>query len=420
MFFIITVIVGAALSAFQVVVSAQLASIFIDQNTEVEFKVHDSNTGLTTTFFCTSTEPTLTPVPGASNTPIPAASNTPVPAASSTPVPGVTTDPSATPIPAPSNTPITGPSNTPVPNPDDPEGDFPCGIFPNANEGCVAVSYQGWFDDVAGNEDTMSVDYIPKLTHMHYDCSVPAYRPNGKWIDQGMDIPCKFIRYNHITDFNKANSSWYRTAKNSDVYEGPFVANLGKCQNGKYNGVECSSWNIHNIPDSVMNESNEIRMTPNIEFKGYKEGDDEGRHFIAANWQTKSGSRSNDDLIARYWHDLCGTYQRVIVPKFYGFVDGNDSIPIVSGTFQLPFETTGGCGDSFKTFVFLDPKQHTGAEGSQTGVTLLEKEGQFKGSLEWDTTKTTNGVHSVLLINLEGTGEYVSAAGMGLRFNVQN
>jgi 3-phytase len=313
------------------------------------------------------------------------------------------------------STPTRPPNSTSVPTVPPVSGDFPCGKYPNASPGCMNVSYQSWFDNVPATAETMSVNYTPRLLHQHYDCAIPAARANGQYLRRGMKFVCGFVKYNSIVPSLSSNKGWYRTQNVGDTYE-QFTLNLPPCQSTKYEGKECKTENIHTVRDSDMNESTEIRSTPNAEFVGMGGQ----RHYLSTNWQTEIGYRSTSELTARYWIGECGEYQRTIIKQSDKFMQGNEAIATVRGTIQVPFETNGGCGSQHKTFVFLDPAQHVRVAGAQTGTTLMETNGQFNGNLSWDTTRTSNGVHNVLFINLEGTGEYVSASGVALRFNVQN
>lgn len=350
------------------------------------------------------TVPTPTP-----NTPTPTP-NTP------TPTPNTPTPTPNTPTPTPRTpTPTSSATSQPTLPPD--TSQYPCGLYPNAKPGCMPVSYQSWFDNVPASATTMNVSYTPRLIHQHYECSIPQVRRNGQYKRQAMDVACQLIRYNHPVDFIKSNSSWTRTCDQGSCYDGPNTLSLGKCQNSKYEGKECKTTElIHPIPSSVINKNTEVRMTPNLEFAGL----DNGRHFISANWQTGIGYRNNSELTNRYWIEQCGDYQRTILRDVDKFFTGNETIPTVSGTIQIPLTTNGGCGTQFKTFVFLNPGQHTREFGSQTGQTLMEVNSHFSGNFTWDTTKVSNGVQSLLFINMEGTSDYVSASGISLKFNVQN
>jgi hypothetical protein len=332
---------------------------------------------------------------------------------------GGSTNPTPTPRPGTTNppNPTNPPNTTAPPTTTSPpvSGDFPCGKFPNANPGCINVSYQSWFDNVAASETTMNVNYTPRLLHQHYDCAVPAARANGQYIKRGQKVVCQFTKYNSIIPSLGSNKGWYRTQNVGDTFE-QFTMNLPACQSGKYQGKTCISENVHTIRDSDFSKATEMRLTPNAEFVGMGGQ----RHYLSTNWQTGIGYRSTSEVTARYWIGECGEYQRTILPNIDKYLKGNEAIPIVKGTITIPFETNGGCGSVHKTFAFLDPNQHVVNAGTQTGTTLMETNNQFKGNLTWDTTKTSNGVHNVLFINMEGKTNYVSASGVAIKFNVQN
>jgi 3-phytase len=329
----------------------------------------------------------------------------------STAIPTAGNSPTSTIRPSITNTPpvTTTPTQPPV------SGDFPCGKFPNASAGCMPVSYQSWFDNVPASSETMSVNYTPRLLHHHYECNVPAARANGQYLRKGMKIVCQFVRYNSVIPFTSSNSGWYRSQNQGSTYE-QFNMNLSPCQSSKYLGKECKSENIHTVRDSDMSSATEIRYTPNANFVGL----DNERHFLSSNWQTGIGYRSSSEFTTRYWLGTCGTYQRVILKQVDKYMKGSEPIPTVSGTITIPFETNGGCGSQFKTFVFMDPSQHVTVAGAQTGATLLETNSHFSGNLTWDTTKASNGLHSLLFINMEGTSKYVSASGVAVKYIVQN
>ncbi len=315
----------------------------------------------------------------------------------------------ATPTPTVNPTQTTNPTLPPV------SGDLPCGRFPNASAGCMPVSYQSWFDNVPASAQTMNVNYTPRLLHQHYECNVPAVRANGQFLKEAMKISCTFVRYNSIIPFSSKNSAWYRSQNQGSTYE-QFTMNMAPCQSTKYEGKECKTENIHTVRAGDFSKATEMRYTPNADFDGL----DGQRHFLSSNWQTGIGYRSSSELTSRYWIGTCGTYQRLILKNADKYMKGSEPIPTVKGTITIPFESNGGCGDQFKTFVFLDPSQHVRVEGTQTGTTLMETNAHFNGNLTWDTTKTTNGVHSLLFINMEGTSKYVSASGVAVKYNVQN
>jgi hypothetical protein len=321
---------------------------------------------------------------------------------------------SGTNTPKPTNT-QGGATSTPQPTQPPVLGDFPCGKFPNASAGCMPVSYQSWFDNVPASSETMNVNYTPRLLHHHYECNVPAARANGQYLKQGMKIACQFVRYNSVIPFTAGNSGWYRSQSIGSTYE-QFNMNLAPCQSNKYEGKECKSENVHTVRQSDMDKSTEIRYTPNADFVGL----DNQRHFLSSNWQTAIGYRSSSEFTTRYWLGTCGTYQRVILKQVDKYMKGNEPIPTVKGTITIPFETNGGCGSQFKTFVFMDPSQHVTVAGAQTGTTLMETNSHFNGNLTWDTTKASNGLHSLLFINMEGTSKYVSASGVAVKYIVQN
>lgn len=335
----------------------------------------------------------------------------PTPTRTPTPAPNA---PTSTPT-RPPATPTSG-GQVPTATPQPPvSGDFTCGKFPNASPGCMPVSFQSWFDNVPASAQTMTVNYTPRLLHQHYDCNVPQARANGQSTRQGMKVNCQLIRYNSPVAWIGSNSARYDTCDQGNCFE-KFNLNLGACQGSKYEGRECKTEHVHNISSSLINRNTEIRMRPDVNFAGL----DGTRHFISANWQTGIGYRSTSEFTTRYWQGLCGGYQRVIMKQVDKYHRGNEPIPTVRGTITVPFETNGGCGTQFKTFVFLDPSQHTGGFGTQSGTTLMETNGHFNGNLTWDTTRTSNGIHSVLFINMEGTSRYVAASGVAMKYNVQN
>lgn len=340
------------------------------------------------------------------------------------------TDPTQTAAPTTTANPTVHPTNTAIPQTPQPtnpgptapvqtsppvSGNFPCGKFPNANPGCLAVSYQSWFDNVPASAETMNVNYTPRLLHQHYECNVPAARANGQYLKQAMSIVCQFVRYNSIIPYSSKNSAWFRSQNQGSTYE-QSTMNMPACQGSKYEGKECKSENVHTVRSSDFSKATEMRYTPNAVFTGL----DNQRHFLSSNWQTGIGYRSSSELTSRYWIGTCGNYQRLILRQSDKYLKGNEPLPTVNGTIQIPFETNGGCGQQFKTFVFLDPSQHVIQAGKQTGTTLMETNAHFAGNLIWDTTKTTNGVHSLLFINMEGTTKYVSASGVSVKYNVQN
>ncbi|MDQ3098750.1 MAG: hypothetical protein M3Q44_03320 [bacterium] len=329
------------------------------------------------------------------------------------PNPTQTATPTRTASPTQTATPTSGPTAPPSVPPI--SGDFPCGKFPNAGAGCMPVSYQSWFDNVPASATTMSVSYTPRLLHQHYECNVPQTRANGQGLKQAMKIPCQFVKYNSIVPSNSGNSGWFRSQNQGSTYE-QFTMNLSPCQSTKYEGKECKTENVHTVRASDFSKATEMRYTPNAKFTGMGGQ----RHYLSSNWQTGIGYRSSSELTTRYWIGECGNYQRLIMPTVDKFMKGSEPIPTVRGTITIPFESNGGCGTQFKTFAFLDPGQHVATAGNQKGTTLMETNGHFKGNLTWDTTNALNGVHSVLFINLEGTGSYVAAAGISLRYNVQN
>ncbi len=328
--------------------------------------------------------------------------------------PNNTTNPTASVTPTTTARPTSAPT-TPTHTEPPVSGDFPCGKYPNANPGCMPVSFQSWFDNVPASAETMNVNYTPRLVHQHYECNVPAVRANGQYLKQGMKIVCQFVRYNSIIPFNSGNSSWFRSQNQGSTYE-QFTMNLAPCQGNKYEGKECKSENVHTVRASDFSSATEMRYTPNTNFAGMGGQ----RHFLSSNWQTGIGYRSSSEFTSRYWIGECGNYQRMILSTVDKYMRGNEPIATVRGTITLPFESNGGCGTQFKTFVFLDPAQHVTVAGTQTGTTLFESNSHVKTNLTWDTTKTTNGLHSLLFINMEGTGKYVSASGVAVKYIVQN
>lgn len=400
---------------------AQTFGVPINEDTTVKVRIAGDS------YICLKEPPLSSP----SATPVITPTATTLPPSS-----GPTEEPSTTPSTEPTPTEIevtSTPGPTLPPGENDPEGEFPCGVYPNANPGCMAISFQSWFDDVPATDRTMSVDYTPEITHQHFECNLPIHRSNGQHLKQEMDLACRFVRYNHVTDFDTAGVQYRGGNENGGDNDGrreEHSFDIGRCQDSKYQGKECIDWMVYTnlLSEEIVNSSNEIRMKVDVKrFEGY----DGGRHFITTNWQTEPGYRSNSVLINRYWHDLCGTYQRVNIPNIDQIYQGDRPIIDVTGTLRFNFNTNGGCGDRHKTYVFINPKQHTNGFGSQTGITLMDHDGQYDGELVWDTLNTTNladgttsqmpnGVHSLLIINLEGTDEYVSASGIALKVNIQN
>lgn len=332
----------------------------------------------------------------------------------------------------------TSPPTTPVVLPTV-TGDFACGVYPNANPGCRAISYQAWMRDVPGTGttvsvpngsggseqrfvETMNVNFTPLLCHWHIDYNVP-YTDSKR---SAMAIPVNFTKYN-CPDPN--NPEWMRAQDQGSTYE-QFNVSFPACQSGPFEGKECKSQHVFHVRQSEFNHCTEIRFSPN-------DGNSpiaDGRWYDSTNWQTCPGYRSSWELTNR---ENSGAYLRMILPEADKYLNGNDSIPTVSGNISIPVKTSGGTGGRMKVFVFMDPDQHKTVYGTQTGYTLMEHDGFFNGNFTWDTrtlpagklpngqstptgTRTPNGVHKFLFILMEGNAKQVKASGINLMMNVQN
>ncbi len=318
--------------------------------------------------------------------------------------------------------PTSGPAPThqqPNPTSPPPQGTFPGGVYPNAAPGWIPVSYQGWSVSAAdlGGQNTRDFVYgsnFHKLAHWHFDYNLPNTCGNKVSINSDTQMPVTLTTYNDNSPINMC-----RAQNQGSTYQEHKI-NLPPCQAGtgvNGEGKECVTKDkcIFTLRANDFKGSTELRLTPNSSKSPAAGGN---RWYLSTNFQTKAGYRKSCQLFAR--DENCGTYHRTIISNYDKLFASGEPIPTVRGTVPIELEFNGGCGSFSRSLVFADPNQHVGTHGTITGTVLMDTPNDFKGTFNLNTTQLSNGIHKILMINIEGSNNLVGASGIALLFNVQN
>lgn len=365
-----------------------------------------------------------TPTPTSSLTPTPTAAPTPTPIKTPTPTPSVT----STPTPTVSSTPAPVISL---------QNDY--GVYPNCIPPAIGVEDHSWWWQPG--------EQFPR--HVHIAACAPNSRDNnGNYVAVSGDVPLTL----RIMSFNNPGKlTWVRggyVPNGSLAFEGTdcpgaefcqtFRTPL-RCQEKPDERKECTWFvNINFRTDPTVSGLKELRLSPNIIH------DDLGgaRQFATLNFQiylkgsgAPSNYRSSPNPIVRSWYTGFD-YANFSWGNYISLLgtDTSKNVPTLSGVVPLQVAHSRGSHTQISK-LFIDPNFHANPEyhinaqvgqpGPGVAILLYEKQGLFRGTFDFDTTKFSNGIHNFYFQteDREGSGETfggMNAGAMKVTINIQN
>ncbi len=355
-----------------------------------------------------SPTPTVTATPTLTATPKPATS-TPKATATATSVPSTT---------APTSTPTIPPIS----------GSNPYGIYPDCKPPAIGIETHSWWEE--------NGEQHPR--HVHLAACMPNARSNN-----ASDSPVlsgKIPVVLRIMAFNSPGYiNWVRYSWESNVIEYHRFNPRLRCQTKPNEMKECTWFINMNIDMSRSNRSghSELRLSPNVEH------DDLGtRQFNTNNFQLHKGGtnhyRNRPNPISRAWYTGLD-YANVSWTNYLDILNASDpnmqdTMPTVSGVITINVDHAQCNGES-NSLGFVDTNFHAVQRGETSfplkcenvskvsgpsGCMLYDNSGCWEGSVQFDTRKLTNGVHSIYLQTQENNSDGMNAGAGKYFIRVQN
>lgn len=305
------------------------------------------------------------------------------------------------------------------------------GVYPNCIAPAIPVETHSWWDEDANPSAT---DDAPR--HLHIAACMPTARGINDPLIPKLTGPEPIVV--RIMVFNNPSQlSWSRWQWQGDTQQ-QVALNL-RCTPsvGSYTlmaGRPQCTWYVDETisPSGAHSGIDELRMSPNI-----SSHDGLGtRQYTTLNFQVPveglSGHyRGDTDIISRSWYNGA-EYANVevgYVDHFHGTADLNKSVPVVSGVVPIRVRTQN-LGGNAKVAVWQDMSHHMdptfwktaqeGAVNSTGGKLIFQRNGEFDGTVNWDTRGLSDGRHTMYFQAQETTSAGLNAAASALFFDVCN
>lgn len=336
-------------------------------------------------------------IPTATNTSVP--TDTPMPISTNTVIPTNTIEPTVNP----------SPTNTPSAI-----ADF--GLFPNCKAPAIPLETHSWWKQ--------NGESIPRHVHVA-TCAPNARNLDGGGVAVNQDVTFDTL----VTVFNNsAEMSWVLLQVYGDDPDGPgcpsgidctYLNDISCTANPEawdevvdYSGVrQCKKWvkltfdysefsgglKEFRFSPKADHEDLGTRQFPTLNFQIYVESDGENnyRNFIEP--MNRSWYTGVEYAVAR-WQNYMDLYTNL-----------NQSIPVVSGVIDLDVRHTQCSGDSNQSIGYLDPDFHHAQTGGGEPTKIYERDGCFTGTVQLDTTKLSNGLHTIYLQTKESNSDGFNA-----------
>ena len=286
----------------------------------------------------------------------------------------------------------------------------PYGVYPDCIAPAVGIETHSWW-----HEDG---EMHPR--HVHLATCLPNARDTtGSAVKVSGVLPAvvRIMAFN-----NPGYINWVRYSWQSDIIQTKKYSPRLQCQTSPDQHKECTWYETLDIDTSKMNVGgmDELRISPNVEH------DDLGtRQFCTANFQLHRGGsgnyRSSPAPISRAWYTDFDYANAQWNNYMSLFTSTSQTMPTVKGVISLAVQHSN-CNGTSHSAGYVDANFHASQSGTAPEpVPFYDKPGCFKGTVQLDTTKLTNGVHSVYLQTMEevdGKGMQASAGKYLIR--VQN
>lgn len=300
----------------------------------------------------------------------------------------------------------------PPPPPPGPGGlTSPYGVYPNCIAPAVGLETHSWWHETG--------EHSPR--HLHIATCLPNARDTtGTQVKVSGVLPAvlRIISFNSPGYINQARYAW-----ESDVITSHRFDPRLQCQATPDEHKECTWYVAMGIDTDRMRVSgmDELRLTPNMQH------DDLGtRQYLSLNFQLHRGGsgnyRSSPALISRGWYTGLD-YINVTWNNYMSlFTNLNQTMPVVKGTIDVNVSHASCSGSGVSDSQgFIDADFHAAQRGRIPAPTPFYKfSGCHSGTVRLDTTKLSNGVHTVYLQTQERDLRGLNAGAGKYFINVQN
>jgi hypothetical protein len=286
----------------------------------------------------------------------------------------------------------------------------PYGVYPDCIAPGVGIETHSWW-----HEDG---EMHPR--HVHLAACVPNARDTtgtAVKVSGVLPIVVRIMAFN-----NPGYINWVRWGWQSSYLQTKTFSPRLQCQTGPDQHKECTWYETLSVDTSKMTVGgmDELRISPNVQ------QDDLGdRQFCTANFQIHRGGsgnyRSSPTPISRSWYTDFDYANAQWNNYMSLFKSTSETMPTVKGIIDVAVQHAN-CNGTARSMGFVDADFH--AFHSGTGAqpaTFYNQAGCYKGTVKLDTTKLSNGVHTVYLQTQEEVaGEGMQAAAGKYMIRVQN
>lgn len=354
-----------------------------------------------------------------------------------------------------SPTPTSEVSVSPTPT-DPPEGESAYGVYPNCVAPAIPVESQAWWFErgadqgFEGTPDPNCQDAAdsrcdgPELhqaRHIHMGMCAPNARDTdggGVTVSGVIDLDSTIIMHNNPGKIEWVNigfhDSSYTRVFTREGLDGEWEESSGQCTGGGQGCIhfdpplECPDRDTctFTVPLRIFVDDCEhpglceLRMKPNL--TGIEPRND--RMFTTNNFQlfvegpesevqTYRGSAAP---IGRGWYTALD-YANVEIGNYMDLYNGRSDItvPIVSGTIDLDVKHAS-CNGGCKSILRVDPRAHANVPGT----IIYEKNEEFSGTVQLDTTQFENGRHALFIETQESNQFGTNTGILKLFIDIEN
>jgi hypothetical protein len=286
----------------------------------------------------------------------------------------------------------------------------PYGVYPDCVAPGVGIETHSWWHEKGEKH--------PR--HVHLGACVPnardttgaAVKVTGKF-----PIAVRIMSFNTPGHINWVRWSWGSSGVQQTKKYSPRLA----CQSKPDEHKECTWYDTLDIDPSTSKHSgmDELRISPNMQHDDLKD-----RQFCTANFQVHRGGSSNyrktPAPISRSWYTNFD-YANVQWNNYMSlFTSTNQTMPTVKGTIDVQVQHAN-CNGTARSTGFIDADFHAFQMGQgRAPIPFYDQPGCWKGTVKLDTTKLSNGVHTVYLQTNEETSDGAHAGAGKYFIRVQN
>ena len=321
----------------------------------------------------------------------------------------------------------------------------PYGIFPNCIAPGVPVESQQWWHEDKERSGFDSSNVYSGSRHVHLGVCAPNARTldDSKSFSGVQDFVAVVVMYNNPgkiswinAGFQENDSGKYfvRNVTNNGATTSDWSTQNRECEGG---GVTCVNYTdpltcnkksctyqvALKIDMSIcrINGMCELRIRPNL--TETEPRDD--RAFTSLNVQINVGGNDNyresTAPIGRGWN-TGPEYVNSSIDNYMDLFksDFNKSIPVVKGSIKLNIRHREAIGGKSTASLRIDPSTFTGVGGKVIYEEEMRSSSLNKDNVTIDTTKLSNGVHTLFVSTQERTSNGKNSGHLKLFINVQN